>query len=49
MIVGDDILDPAHAAGLQTFQESTPVYLRLGQGDGDAENAATLVQADPDG
>ena len=49
MVVGDDELDAAQAAGLQAVEEGAPVDLGLGEGDGDAEQAAALVRPDADG
>ena len=48
VIVGDHILDAAHAARLQAFQKGPPMDLRLGEGDRDAQHPATLVGADAD-
>ena len=48
VIVGDHILDAAHATRLQGFQKGPPMDLRLGEGDRDAEHPAALVGADAD-
>ena len=49
VIVGDHIVDAAHAARLQAFQKGPPMNLRLGEGDRDAQHPATLVGADAHG
>ena len=48
VVVGDDIVHPAHAARLQALQKSPPMHLRLGEGDRDPEHPAALVRADAD-
>jgi len=45
VVVGNDILHPAHAARLQALQECPPVDFRLRQGHRDAQNPAAPVRA----